>query len=379
MTLARDVHERYGATFREVDGRAIVRDYGRPERTHHAVRRVVGVMEAAYGIVAVTGADKVDFVDNAVTNEVPAEDGRGCYALLLDPQGRIRVDLYVYNAGDQLLVFTPPGEAEAIADEWAGRTFVQDVDVRDATREFGVFGIHGPKATEKIASVLNNAQSPDEPLSFVRGSMRDDGVTVIRTDNPAGEESYEVICAADAAASLFDTLVNYGLNATPFGWTAWNTLTLEAGTPLFETELRNVVPNVAGIRNALDFEKGCYVGQEVVSRVENQGRPSKRIVGLRLESDTNGKEGDAGETLLPEPGAAVFAGDASVGEVTRAAVCPTIEGPAALARVEYALDDADADPDLTVRIDGAEVPAHRTDLPMVDGSAASARLPTYPD
>lgn len=363
MTLAREVHERYGASFREVDGRAIVQEYGRPERTHHAVRRVVGVTEAAYGVVSVTGDDRVDFVDNAVTNRVPAEDGRGVYGLLLDPQGRIRVDLYVYNAGDQLLVFTPPGEAADLADEWAGRTFVQDVEVRDATTDFGVFGVHGPKATEKVASVLNGAQTPEETLTFVRGSMRDDGVTVIRTDNPAGEESYEVVCAADAAESIFDTLVNHGLNATPFGWATWNTLTLEAGTPLFEAELRDVVPNVAGIRNALDFEKGCYVGQEVVSRVENQGRPSQRIVGLELD-------------VVPDAGAAVFGGDAAVGEVTRAADCPTIETPAALARVDYTLDSA---ADLTVRVSGEDVRAARVALPFVDGSGRSERLPTYPD
>lgn len=363
MTLARDVHERYGATFRYVDGRAVVQDYGRPERTHHAVRRVVGVTEAAYGVVAVTGADRVDFVDNALTNDVPEEDGAGCYALLLDPQGRIRVDLYVYNADDRLLVFTPPGRAEALADEWAAHTFVQDVDVRDVTGDFGVFGVHGPKATEKVASVLNNAQTPEEPLRFVRGSMRDDGVTVIRTDNPTGEESFEIVCTADVAPSLFDTLVNFGLNATPFGWAAWNTLTLEAGTPLFESELREVIPNVVGIRNALDFEKGCYVGQEVVSRVENQGRPSKRIVGLHPAS-------------VPDAGAAVFAGETTVGSITRAAHCPTVDAPAALARVDYGFDP---EAELTVRVDGDEVPVSFATLPFVDGSAQSARLPTYPE
>jgi aminomethyltransferase len=363
MTLARAVHERYGATFTEVGNRTVVRDYGRPERTHHAVRRVVGVTEATYGVVVLTGDDRVDFVDNAVTNTVPRTDGAGCYALLLDPQGHIRFDLYVYNAGDQLLVFTPPGEAPTLAEEWGDLTFVQDVEIHDATPDFAVFGVHGPKATEKVASVLNNAQSPETPLRFVRGHMRDDGVTVIRTDNPAGEESFEVVCSADAAPAVFDTLVNYGLNATPFGSTTWNTLTLEAGTPRFETELRESIPNVAGVRNALDFEKGCFVGQEVVSRVENTGRPSRRLVGLRPGA-------------LPEPGATVVADDESVGTITRAAVCPTLEAPAALARVDYALD---AETSLTIDPDADDIPAERVALPFVDGSARSARIPAYPN
>jgi aminomethyltransferase len=120
------------------------------------------------------------------------------------------------------------------------------------------------------------------------------------------------------------------------------------------------VPNVVGVRNALDFEKGCYVGQEVVSKIENRGRPSRRLVGLRPDA-------------VPTEGAAVFDGDANVGEVTRGTESPTLEGPAALALVDYGLE-ADA---VTVRVDGEEVSAEVVGLPFVEGSARSGRLPEY--
>ncbi|PSP86333.1 glycine cleavage system protein T [Halobacteriales archaeon QS_1_68_17] len=360
MTVVEGVHENHGATFRERGDRRVVDHYGRPERAHGAVRSVVGVMEVCAGVVVVTGDDRLEFVDNAVSNRVPAADGAGCYALLLDPQGGIETDMYVYNAGERLLLFLPPGRARPVADEWREKVFIQDVEIRVATDEFGVFGVHGPKATEKVASVLNGASAPDGALSFVRGSMGDEGVTVVRGDGLAGEEGYEVICTAADADRVFDTLVNHGLNAAPFGYRTWETLTLEAGTPLFETELDGRIPNVLGLRNALDFEKGCYVGQEVVSRVENRGRPSRRLVGLLPES-------------VPDGGAAVFDGDATVGEVTRAAPSPTREEPVAFALVDF---DCDADR-LTVRVDGEEVGAAVTDLPFVDGSARSARLPSY--
>jgi aminomethyltransferase len=356
MTVVESAHEDHDATFE--DGRVL--HYGRPERAHRAVRNVVGVTESAYGIVVVEGDDRVEFVDNAVSNAIPREDGQGVYALLLDPQGRVTADLYVFNADERVLCFTPPGHAERIADDWQEKTFIQDVTVSDATGEFGTFGVHGPKATEKVASVLNHASTPESPLSFVRGKMADAGVTVVRADGLTGEEGFEIVCAAAAAPGIFDTLVNRGMNAAPFGWRTWETLTLEAGTPLFDTELRDRVANEAGVRNALDFEKGCYVGQEVVSRVENQGRPSRRLVGLRLDA-------------VPERGAAVFAGDASVGEVTRAADSPTLDHPVVLAYVQW---DAAAD-DLAVRIDGEEVAATVTDLPFVEGSEPSARLPRY--
>ncbi|GAB3701584.1 aminomethyltransferase family protein [Halorubrum pallidum] len=381
MTLVSGTHGAHGATYRDRGGRQVVDHYGKPERVGKAVRKVVGAIEMGYGVLAVTGADRVEFVDNAVSNRVPDEDGRGVYALLLDPQGGIETDMYVYNANERLLVFLPPERTESVATDWSEKVFIQDVEIEDVSEEFGVFGVHGPKSTEKIASVLGGPGAPEEPLSFVRGSMVDAGVTVIATDSPLGEEGYEVICAADDAEEVFNTLLTRGLNAAPFGYRTWDALSAEAGTPLFEYELAGVVPNVLGLRNALDFEKGCYVGQEVVSRVENQGRPSRRLVGLTLDgladavAEIDGDANPSGyDDLLPTPGAAVFSGDEAVGEVTRAAAGPGSGDPIALAFVDFdaALDGA------TVRVDGDEVAAARSDLPFVDGSARSARLPAYP-
>ncbi len=368
MTVIESLHDAHGATFGERNGRTVVEHYGRPERTHRAVRNGVGLLECAYGVIVVEGEDRVEYVDNVVSNRVPAADGEGCYALVLDPQGRIEIELYIYNAGERLLLFTPPDLAAGLAEEWAEKVFIQDVEIRVGTDEFAIFGIHGPKATEKIASVLNKAASPEARFSFVRGSMGDEGVTVIRTDALTGEESYEVICAVEDAEGVFDTLLNQGLNAATFGYQTWDTLTLEAGSPLFTTELTGQIPNVLGLRTALDFEKGCYVGQEVVSRVENRGRPSKRVVGVALEGAA--VEGDE---QVPEPGAAIFAGDSAVGEVTRAIMSPLLEYPIGLAVVEYGLE-ADS---FTVRVGGQEIPAERTELPFVEGSDRSARLPVY--
>jgi glycine cleavage system aminomethyltransferase T len=285
-------HESYGANFAERSGRRVVAGYTRGERTHRAVRRGVGIIEMGYGICVVEGDDRLEFVDNAVSNRVPESDGRGCYALLLGPQGRVETDLYIYNAGERLLVFTPPDRAEPLATDWREKTFIQDVEIAVATDEMSVFGVHGPQATEKVASVLTNASTPEDHLAFTRGELGDAGVTVIRTDALCGEESY---------------------------------------------------------------------GQEVVSRIENRGRPSRRLIGLRCEA-------------TPLAGAAVFDGDAATGEVTRGSYSPTLEAPIALALVEYGT----AATDLTVRVDGTERAATATPLPFVEGSDRSARLPTYP-
>jgi len=359
MTVVESLHDEHGATFREVGEHRVVDDYGRPERAHRAVRNGVGVVEMGYGVLEIRGDDRIEYVDDAVSNRVPAGDGRGCYALLLDPQGRIETELYVYNADERLLAFTPPGEAAPLAEEWRSKTFIQDVEIDIATGAFGVFGVHGPNATEKVASVLS-ATAPDEQLSFVRGRLDRTGITVIRGDGLAGEEEYEVVCSAADAGDVFDTLLTRGMNAAPFGYRTRETLTLEAGTPLFASELEGRVANSLGLRNGLDFEKGCFVGQEVVSRIENRGQPARRLVGLRPDA-------------VPEAGAAVFAGDESIGEVTRAAVGPSLDAPAALALVDFGFDGDE----VTVRVEGGEHAADIVELPFVEGSERSARLPEY--
>ncbi len=362
MSVIESIHADHGATFGERGGRRVVEHYGRPDRTHRAVRNGVGLFEPAYGVVVVEGDDRVEYVDNVVSNRVPADEGEGCYALVLDPQGGIEIELSIYNAGDRLLLFTPPDLAADLADDWSEKVFIQDVEIRVATDEFAIFGIHGPTATEKVASVLAGPSTPERHHSFVRGSMGDAGVTVIRTDALAGEESYEVICAADDAESVYAVLETQGMNAAPFGYRTWETLTLEAGTPLFSTELEGAIPNVLGLRTAVDFEKGCFVGQEVVSRVENVGQPSRRLIGLTVDAET-----------VPAADAAVFVGDSAVGEVTRAGESPLLERPIALAFAPY---DLDVD-DLSVRLDGEEVAATRVELPFVEGSERSGRLPAY--
>ncbi|WP_122090652.1 CAF17-like 4Fe-4S cluster assembly/insertion protein YgfZ [Halalkalicoccus subterraneus] len=357
MTVLEPFHENHGATFEERGGRRVPRHYGRPERTHQAVRNGVGVIEMAYGVLTITGEDRVEYVDNVVSNHVPTDDGEGTYALLCDPQGRIELDLYVYNAGERLLLFVPPGRAQELADEWREKVFIQDVEIDVASDDLAVFGVHGPKATEKVASVLNKIGVPEGELVFDRGTIHDVGVTVIAGDDLAGEDSYEIVCSVAEADTVLDTLINYGSGAVPFGTRTYETLTLEAGTPLFASELKGRIPNVLGLRNAVDFEKGCFVGQEVISRVENRGEPSKRLVGLRCEA-------------VPEAGASVSA-DEVVGEVTRAIESPSLDEPIAFALVEFGLESEE------VTVGDETVAAIVSELPFVEGSGRSARVPSY--
>ncbi|MFB6104264.1 MAG: aminomethyl transferase family protein [Halobacteriaceae archaeon] len=347
-------HADHGAQFRRRGGREVPAQYGRPATAHRAVRNGVGVIEMAYDVLELGGPDRQEFVDAAVTNPVTPTDGVGTYALVLDPDGHTVADLYAYSTPDRLLVFLPPGTGDTVATTWRDHRVRRDVSIDSVTTDLGVFGVYGPAATEKVASVLNGAAAPADPLSFVRGQIDGDGVIVVRTDDRPGQEGYEVITRAATADAVLDSLLTKGLNAAPFGYQTWETLTLEAGTPLYHTELADRIP-VGLVAGAYDRTSGCYPGQEVIARIEDRGRPPGRLQGLSL-------------TAVPATPAPVSVDGDEVGVLTRAADPPTSESAIALAILDPDLDSGA----VTVAED---IDATVQSLPFLEGSTRSRRCP----
>ncbi len=309
MTVVQAVHKELGATFRTVGSLRTVDHYDNAARAHLAVRNGVGLAELPHAVCRVPERRRAALA--AVFDErVPSADGQAAHGRLADDT--VRGEATVLAAEDDLLCLVSPGARAWLCDR---------VDARDRTAALGVFDLHGPQATEKLAGVLHGAPAPGERLTFVRGRLREAGVTAVRTDDPAGEEGYVVVCGADDAREVHDTLLVRGPNAAPFGYRTWETLTLEAGTPLPD---------------------------------DLQSADDRRTVGLVPES-------------LPASDDPVVADGERVGTVLRAVESPTLACPIALATVEQSVTDAD----LTV---GGHPVAVRS-LPFVDGSATSGRIP----
>jgi aminomethyltransferase len=362
MTLGslESLHEDHGATFTERGGRRVVAHYGRPDRAAQAVRAGVAIVEAATDVISITGDDRSEYVGNAISNRIPTTDGTGTYAFLLDPDGHVRTDMVLLTAEDRLLLFTPPGEGEPLVADWREKTFIEDVSF--GLEEYVVFGVHGPHGTEKIASILSATTTPETRYDFVRGELGESPATIVRGDAIFGEEQYAVVCEPEEGPTVFDSLVNRGLNAPPFGHETVDALALEAGSARFATELQGRLANDTGLRDALDYEKGCFVGQEVASRIQNRGRPAMHLVGLSPIRCP-----DRGDTVLAPDGE-------EIGEITRALESPTLGHPIAMAAL-----DAGASPDETIEIDldQGRTDAKVTALPFVEGSDRSGRIPAY--
>ena len=185
---------------------------------------------------------------------------------------------------------------------------------------------------EAIERVLFDSEDPRLKSEYVKYRPYSD------------EEGYLVVCAAEDADEVFQTLLVRGLNAVPFGRETWETLTLEAGTPLFETELRGRTPAELGLsRLAGDADASSEDGE--------------RLVGLEPEA-------------LPERGDSVSLDGEDAGSVTRAADCPTRDAPLSFA-VASGVEPGD---EVAV---GDGVGASVVDLPFVETGQRSRRIPEY--
>lgn len=353
--------EALGGELTDVGDRPVPVRFARPRRGHQAVRNAVGTTVHPWGVIVVEGTDRRPFLDDTLTCELPPAEGAVRYGFLLDPDGAIEADGYVVHAGERYLWLTAPDTAAGLAATLAERTFIQDVTITDTTEDHAVLGVHGPATIEKLTSVLATGVPPDSPRYMTRGAIRDAGVSLVRLDAPAGEVGVAVVCRHEDAGGVFDALISLGAMATPVGLETWRSLTLEAGTPLYNSELAGRTPNGCGQLHAgVDLEKGCFVGQEVVARVANRGQVQSRLVGLVAPS-------------LPAAGTTVTVeGDTRTGVLTRRGHSPARDAAIGMAEVPASVSPGD-----TAAVGDETATISR--LPLTAVGEIPGRLPRYLD
>lgn len=222
--------------------------------TEHA-----GVWRLPHNVLVLYGSDSRDFLDRSVSNEVP-RGNESRTALLLTPEGKTKALLHILNNGEAIRVLADTDHD--IKETWESNIFVEDVEVEKDERI--VYALQGPRADDILSSLpsINREELPsteDELASFDTHG----GVDVVwRKHSP--EAGYYVV----AHDTLLDSFLDAG--AERVDKEAAQALRVEAGVPSFSNELKDRLPLVAGLRDALSFDK-CYTGQEVVARVEQRG------------------------------------------------------------------------------------------------------------
>jgi folate-binding protein YgfZ len=261
------------ATPNDVEGYAAMREgaalVARPERS----------------LFRLTGKDPVGMLNAVLTNDVPAQDNLGAYAMLLNPKGRVQTDLRVVKEGDGILVDTEPEGAEAAA-EILGR-YAPFSRVRlERLPDWKVLGLYGPQAAE----LLERPDLAEHGMTQVEI----DGIPVLVVGVAVPTAGYDLIAPSEALDEMRELLIGRG--AVPADHAAYEMARIAAGVPRFGADI--TPENFPGesenvLERAVSFGKGCYPGQETVARMHYRGSPNKRLYHFELEP---------GQEEVPEAG-----------------------------------------------------------------------------
>ncbi len=283
--------------------------FGDPPAEFRALLQGCGVFDMSWQAkLVLSGEDRVRWLNGMVTNNVrDLAVGHGVYCFVLTAQGRIVADLVAYNRGDCLLVTSDRSQAAAITEMFDRYIIMDDVEVADISDKLAAVGLAGPQASGTLLSAgIDAAQlDPGQVTDIVWQGI---GITVARSTHP-NLDGYEIWFAAEQAATVWDGLTRHG--ATPVGSEALEWYRIARGVPRYGVDLsQRDLPQETEQKHALNFTKGCYIGQEIVERIRARAILHRTFTGFLVEGDS------------PQSGTKIKAGDKNIGEITSAARIP---------------------------------------------------------
>jgi folate-binding protein YgfZ len=330
--------------------------FGDPIEELAALRRGCAVYDLGYRTkVSLAGSDRVRWLNGMVTNNIrDLAVGRGVYSFLLNPQGHILGDLYAYNHADSIIIDTDRRQLEKILATFDHYIIMDDVAVTNLSDEFTSLGIAGPRSREVLRAA--GIEIPETtPLQIFGATCTCDCActkcTAIRGED-ADHESYELWVAPAEVRKTWDALIAHG--ATPVGHEALELHRILSGIPLYGVDIRERdLPQETEQARALNFNKGCYVGQEIVERIRSRGAVHRKFTAFVAEGDAN-----------IAPGNKISAGEKEVGEITSVAHLPGASKTVALGYIRREIGT----PGREVQISG--VKANVASTPLSDAMPA---------
>ncbi|HET7692381.1 MAG TPA: glycine cleavage T C-terminal barrel domain-containing protein [Gemmatimonadota bacterium] len=288
---------------------------------YRAARQGAALFERAGStLVEVTGSERLPYLNSLCTNKlIDLEPGRSARAFLLVPtKGRVLADFLACETGTATWLECQGGCAPTVMDLLGKYYFGQDVAFHDRTDAWRVVALVGPDAGRILTGILPDVP-PAEEGTHEESTLGGAPARALRWSD-AGPEGWHLWVSAEAFDTARQAILAAG--AVSGSEDTWTILQIESGIAAFGRELgEDVIPLEAPTGSAIHHDKGCYPGQEVITRLHFRGRPARQLRGLRIEGEG------------PPPGAALHAADKpAVAVVTASAVSPAL-GPVALAYV----------------------------------------------
>ncbi len=315
----RDVQATTGATFDSIADATIPASFGNDAAAIQAARQGVALVDLSHwGRLKISGDERLRYLHNQSTNDFQRlKPGQGCETVFVTSTART-IDLATaYVTEDAVLVQVSPNRRQYLM-EWLDRyIFPMDrVELKDVSSESASFSLIGPES-DALLEKLSDEMSLEQAYASHQ-ELTVDGLKVrVAVGNGLALPGYTLIVPASNAAKLWQALTAAG--AIPMGDRAWEQLRIEQGRPTPDRELtEDYNPLEAGLWQTISFEKGCYIGQETIARLNTYKGVKQQLWGVRLQAPV-------------EPGTVVMVGEEKVGKLT--SFTETDQGPFGLAYI----------------------------------------------
>jgi folate-binding protein YgfZ len=270
---------------------------------------------AGTGWLRVSGGDRLRWLAGMLTNGIQQQElGTGSYNFILNAQGRIQGDCYAYVREEDVLLQTSAEQVQPMMTLLDRFIIMDDVELTDVSADWYGIGVAGPKAVEMLAA----ASLGVDGMQSLQLRTHESKSMLIAAYSPTVPR-FEVWCNSSAeAAAVRSKLITAG--AAECSAEAIEDLRILSGIPRYGTDIRDKdLPQETAQTRALNFNKGCYIGQEIVERIRSRGAVHRTFTGFLIEGE------------LPAAGTALELDGKAAGEITSAAVIPLKQGEKKLA------------------------------------------------
>jgi len=229
-----------------------------------------------YGRLRLIGKDSLDLINRLSTNDLKnLAQGQSQKTVLTTEKGRIVDVISVYREEEAVLAVCSPGTEQRLLHWFDRFIFREDVKVESITNEICHLAIYGPKSESFIMQSLGVDIRQNQ---FQRTQFENSSILVSRSES----DSYHLFVDCGSAEKLLKFL--QAKNIAPIGQDAVETLRIETKQPAINLELSEKYnPLEAGLSEFVSFTKGCYIGQEVVARLDTYNKIQRHLVLLKLD------------------------------------------------------------------------------------------------
>jgi tRNA-modifying protein YgfZ len=276
----RQIQESAGAVF---GSEGVVLGFDNDDQALGAIETGVAIGDRSHwGVLKITGGDQLRYLHNQSTNDFEKlKPGQGCDTVFVTSTARTLDLATAYVTEDSVLVLVSPHRQSQLT-AWLDRFIfpfdkVELANISATTAIFSVLGQQSLNLLSKISSeTISLTNFADHQLVTIA-----DVPVRIALGSGLATPGYTLIMERDVAGIVWSTLVEKG--AIAFGDRLWETLRIQQGRPTPDRELtEDYNPLEAGLWQTISFEKGCYIGQETIARLNTYNGVKQKLWGIKL-------------------------------------------------------------------------------------------------